>query len=55
MKRMRKPNTRVRPPRTFGELVTWAFDVTPNSAAAAELVGHLLQQGKIRFSGSVKF
>ena len=55
MKRTRKSLNRIHAPRTFGELVTWAFDVAPSSGAAVELVEQLLQKRKVRFSGNIKF
>jgi len=51
MRRMRKSANGVRGPRTFGELVTLAFDVSPNRAAAVKLVGQLLR-GRVVQIGS---
>jgi len=51
MRKMRKSANGVRGPRTFGELVTLAFDVSPNRAAAVKLVGHLLR-GRVVQIGS---
>jgi hypothetical protein len=50
---MRKTANGVRGPRTFGELVTLAFDVSPNRAAAVKLVGQLIRGRIVHFGGSV--
>jgi len=49
---MRKSASGVRGPRTFGELVTLAFDVCPNRAAAVKLVGQLLRGRVVQIGGS---
>ena len=43
MKKMKKPMHGVRNPMTLGELVTLAYDVTPNRAMAAKLLSMLLE------------
>ncbi len=50
---MRKSANGVRGPRTLGELVTLAFDVSPNRAAAVKLVGQLIRGGAVHFGGSM--
>ena len=53
MRKMRKMANGVRSPRTLGELVTLAFDLSPNRAAAVKLVGQLIRGRIVHFGGSV--
>lgn len=48
MKKARKTAYEVRGPRTFGELVTLAFDICPNRTAAVKLLGQLLRGGLVQ-------
>lgn len=49
MKRMKKTLHGVRGPRTWGELVTLAYDVTPNRATAVKLLSALLASRVVHF------
>ena len=52
MKKMRKTTIGVRGPQTFGELVTLAFDICPNRAAAVKLLGQLLRGGLVQMGNA---
>lgn len=53
MRKMRKSVNGIRSPRTLGELVTLAFDVSPNRTAAVKLVGQLIRGRIVHFGSGV--
>lgn len=53
MKRMKSSAHGVHSPWTLGELVTLAFDVTPNRATAVKLLGVLLGGRAVHLRGKM--
>ena len=49
MRKMKKAANGGGGPRTFGELVALAFNVSPNRAAAVKLVGQLIRERLVHF------
>jgi len=53
MKKMKRSAHGVHSPWTLGELVTLAFDVTPNRSRAVKLLGVLLGEQGFQFGGKM--
>ncbi len=51
MRKMRRTAGGVRRPRTLGELVTLAFDVSPTRVAAVKLVDQWIREHGVHFGG----